>query len=137
MQIANNIDLRHFYTFYRDGDQLRFAVMLNPPDELFIGDPYPIRPEMRPVLERGEIAATELYEDPHGRWISGYAPIHNSRGDIVGLLEVDKDSSEYFAAFHHYTRLTIALGLLALAVSSLLGWWVLQKLVISPVSSRE
>jgi serine phosphatase RsbU (regulator of sigma subunit) len=52
----------------------------------------------------------------------------------VGLLEVDKDSQEYFAEFYYYTRLTAALGLLSVAVSSILGWWVLERIVIKPLA---
>jgi serine phosphatase RsbU (regulator of sigma subunit) len=134
VQQANGFALNHIYTFYRDGDQMRFAVMLNPPDELFIGNTYPVQPGMVPVLEQGTVAATELYRDEHGEWISAYAPIRDARGEVVGLLEVDKDSREYFAEFNYYTRLTIALGLLSIVVSSILGWWVLERVVIRPLS---
>jgi serine phosphatase RsbU (regulator of sigma subunit) len=134
VQQANGIAINHIYTFYRDGDQMRFAVMLNPRDELFIGNTYPVQDRMVPVLEQGTLAATELYRDEHGEWISAYAPIRDARGAIVGLLEVDKDSEEYFAEFYYYTRLTLALGLLSVAVSSILGWWVLERIVIKPLS---
>jgi serine phosphatase RsbU (regulator of sigma subunit) len=134
VQHANGIAINHIYTFYRDGDQMRFAVMLNPLDELFIGNTYPVQERMLPVLERGAVAATELYRDEHGEWISAYAPIRDAEGAVVGLLEVDKDSQEYFAEFNYYTRLAIAVGLLSVAVSSLLGWWVLQRIVIRPLS---
>ncbi|MHC4804229.1 MAG: PP2C family protein-serine/threonine phosphatase [Planctomycetota bacterium] len=155
VQQANGIAINHIYTFYRDGDQMRFAVMLNPRDELFIGNTYPVQDLMVPVLEQGTVGATELYRDEHGEWISAYAPIRDARGEVVGLLEVDKDSREYFAEFNYYTRLTIAvdkdsreyfaefnyytrltiaLGLLSVAVSSLLGWWVLERIVIKPLS---
>ncbi|MHC4415554.1 MAG: PP2C family protein-serine/threonine phosphatase [Planctomycetota bacterium] len=135
VRIANNIkEINQIYTFYHDGSQMRFAVMLNPPGERFVGATYPIREQMIPVLEEGTIEATQLYTDEHGRWISAYAPIVDSRGEIVGLLEVDKNSDEYFVEFYYYTRLTIALGLLALALSSLLGWWVLTRVVIKPIS---
>jgi serine phosphatase RsbU (regulator of sigma subunit) len=110
IQQANGIAINHIYTFYRDGDQMRFAVMLNPRDELFIGNTYPLQDRMVPVLEQGTVAATELYRDDHGEWISAYAPIRDARGSVVGLLEVDKDSGEYFAEFYYYTRLTLALG---------------------------
>ncbi|MHC4981480.1 MAG: PP2C family protein-serine/threonine phosphatase, partial [Planctomycetota bacterium] len=134
VQQANGIAINHIYTFYRDGDQMRFAVMLNPRDELFIGNTYPVQDLMVPVLEQGTVGATELYRDEHGEWISAYAPIRDARGEVVGLLEVDKDSREYFAEFNYYTRLTIALGLLSVAVSSILGWWVLERIVIKPLS---
>ncbi|MBT8486247.1 MAG: SpoIIE family protein phosphatase [Phycisphaerales bacterium] len=133
VQVANGLPYERIYTFYPDGDQMRFAVMLHP--EPFVGDPYPRQTLMVPVLEDGAMEATELYEDDHGRWISAYAPIRNRAGAIVGLLEVDKSSATYLAAFEHYTRLTIGVGLLALVVSSLLGWFVLRWTILKPLSA--
>jgi serine phosphatase RsbU (regulator of sigma subunit) len=131
---ANGIAVNHIYTFYQDADRMRFAVMLNPKEQLFVGDSYPLQDLMRPVLEEGTMEATRLYEDEHGEWISAYAPIKNRAGAVVGLLEVDKGADEYFEEFNHHTRLTIGVGLVALALSSIMGWVVLQRLVIHPVS---
>ncbi|MHC4992906.1 MAG: PP2C family protein-serine/threonine phosphatase [Planctomycetota bacterium] len=132
---ANGIAVNHIYTFYRDGDQMRFAVMLNPRDELFIGESYPIQPMMLATLEEGRVTATSLYADANGEWISAYAPIRDAAGTIVGLLEVDKDSGAYFRQFWRHTRLTVLLGIIALAISSVLGWVVFQRLVIRPVGA--
>ena len=132
VQRANDVAYDHIYTFYKDGDQVRFAVMLHP--EPFVGDPYTLQPMMESVFEDAAMVATELYEDEHGRWISAYAPIRNSTGEVVGLLEVDKDSKAYFAEFRKVTQLTIAVGLLGLAITSILGWLVLQRVVIGPMS---
>jgi hypothetical protein len=65
---------------------------------------------MIPVLEKGTVTATELYRDEHGEWISAYAPIRDARGAIVGLLEVDKDSQEYFAEFYYWCQRSWAGG---------------------------
>jgi serine phosphatase RsbU (regulator of sigma subunit) len=128
----NEIDTEHIYTFYRDGDQVRFAVMTHP--NPFVGDPYELRPGMVDVLEDGLLHTTELYEDQHGEWISAYAPIHASDGSVVGLLEVDLSAELYFARLNMLTRVMIALGVVALLISSLLGWRVLNALVIRPMA---
>ena len=135
VQKANHVQYDHIYTFFRDPDEgiVRFGVMLH--DTPFVGDPYELRPEMLPVFDDGAMAATELYEDEHGKWISAYAPIRNSAGHVVGLLEVDKDSTAYLQEFHGYRRLTISVAVLALGISSLLGWFVLQRLVIRPLAA--
>jgi serine phosphatase RsbU (regulator of sigma subunit) len=132
-QEANHVAFDHIYTFYREGDRVRFAVMLHP--EPFTGDPYTLQPLMKPVFEPGTVEATELYEDQHGHWISAYAPIRDSSGAVVGLLEVDKDSRMYMAKFREVTRLTLAVGLVALVISSIVGWIVLQWIVIRPMNA--
>ncbi|MCR9145364.1 MAG: hypothetical protein NXI24_24200 [bacterium] len=58
----------------------------------FIGDVYTVPERNHAVVEkvlRGEAASIGIYSDAHGRWISGMAPIANSRGEISGILEVD------------------------------------------------
>jgi serine phosphatase RsbU (regulator of sigma subunit) len=133
VQQANHVPFDHIYTFYREGDRVRFAVMLHP--EPFVGDPYTLQPLMRPVFEQGTTEATELYEDENGQWISAYAPIRDTSGAVVGVLEVDKDSRMYLAKFREVTRLVLVVGLVALAISSLLGWIVLQWIVIRPMNA--
>ena len=131
---VNQLDERHIYTFYRDPRDpqvVRFGVMTHA--RPFVGDPYPLKPEMLPVFEQAQVAQTELYEDEHGQWISAYAPVLDSSGSVVGLLEVDREASAYFARYRDVTRLTAATGLLTLAMGLMLGWLVLNRVVIQPM----
>lgn len=121
----------HIYTFYRDGDQVRFAVMGQA--ETFVGDPYTLRPGMLEVFTKGVAHATEPYEDEHGMWISAYAPIRDSNGAVVGLLEVDRSPDTYLESLERVTVVTLLLAAAALVISSLLGWHVLNALVIWPM----
>jgi|GEM_PF-2930773 len=130
------VTYNHIYTFHRMGDRVYFAVFLHDEDDPYrprIGESYELQKGMRAVFEEGRSFARDLYTDQYGEWISAYAPIRNSAGSVVGLLEVDEDAPKYFARYRAVTRMTIALGLAALAVSSILGWFVLQRLVISPL----
>jgi serine phosphatase RsbU (regulator of sigma subunit) len=130
---ANGLANEHIYTFYADPDgrTVRFAVM--PHDQPFVGNAYPLRALMLPVLLTGKTMVTDLYRDPNGEWISAYAPITNSGGRIVGLLEVDKPAADYFRSYRVVTLLSVALGVLVLAIASLLGWWVLNRTVLRPM----
>jgi class 3 adenylate cyclase len=64
-----------------------FVVMTNAVP--FIGDHYITRDEMRPVLAGAPTAGTGLYEDEHGAWISGYAPVVLPDGRVDALVSVD------------------------------------------------
>ncbi|MBK05124.1 MAG: hypothetical protein CL920_39480 [Deltaproteobacteria bacterium] len=70
-----------------DGRTLKFVLMTN--EKPFIGHTYQIKQEMKPTLSEGKPGFTKIFKDQHGEWISGYAPIRNSKGKIVGLVEVD------------------------------------------------
>lgn len=50
---------------------------------------YEYLPAMGATLFGGEISTKEPYEDSNGSWVSAYAPILDSEGAIVGLLEAD------------------------------------------------
>jgi signal transduction histidine kinase len=65
---------------------------------------YEYRPEMAATLFEGRTAATDLYQDEHGHWLSAYAPVRNSAGEVVALLEVDEPPE----AIHALVRDTTA-----------------------------
>ncbi len=132
------VTYNHIYTFHRMGDRVYFAVFLHEEDDPYrpqIGESYELQKGMRAVFDEGRSFARDLYTDQYGEWISAYAPIRNSAGAVVGLLEVDEDAPKYFARYRAVTRTTMALGFAALAVSSILGWFVLQRLVIAPLQA--
>lgn len=114
------------YTLRRDGDRTRFVVMTNPTP--FVGDPYELRPEMRPVFEDGRRGRTGLYGDSHGTWISGYGPVRDSAGRVVALVSVDRPSEDLA---QQRTRD----GLLAIPVALVAG--VLAALIPALMRRRE
>lgn len=100
------------YTLRPHGaDETRFVVMTNPVP--FVGDRYPVRSEMRSVLDGSGGASTGLYEDEHGTWISGYAPVVLADGRVDALVSVDA-SAENLGARR-------VRALLAIALAALLG----------------
>src|SRR5439155_3942494 len=119
-------------SFYRDGDQVRFGVMTQDP---FIGSIYELRPEMKPVFERGVPNVTGLYTDSKDTWITAYAPIRDSAGNVVGILDVDKRATDYVAAYRKVIYELLAAGLTAAAVASVVGWVVLHRIVIRPMGA--
>lgn len=130
----NGLTSDHVYTFYFGRDQkLHFGVMPHG-GELFIGEVYPIKDHHLETLRTGRVAVSDLYQDAHGEWISATAPI--LAGDrVVGLLEVNQPSDAYFARYNRLLLVNTAITVVALAISSLLGYLVLRRLVIRPVDA--
>lgn len=95
--------------------EVEFVVMTNPTP--FVGDRYVLRPEMRRVFERGERSRTRIYGDDHGRWISAYAPVRTSSGEVVALVEVDQRARSLRAGA---TRLRLLAIVAAAALTGLL-----------------
>ncbi len=58
------------------------------------------------------------YYDKHGHWLSAFAPIKNSRGEVVAIIQVDESFCEFVVAAR---ELAIKDGLFALGILLVLG----------------
>jgi len=73
-------------------DSAMFGVMTN--HKLFSGEKFFLtHPAAKKALldayKNDVCSYTDVYEDQFGKWISGLAPIKNSRNNIVGVVQVD------------------------------------------------
>ena len=107
-------------------EKMEFVVMIQ--DKTFIGNRYRVLDENQPALteawQSGKASNTGLYQDQHGRWISGYAPILGRDGKPVAIIEVDAEVSRYYAELDRLLWLALALGGGALLVGMLPGLWL-------------
>ncbi len=114
------------YTLARSGEGTRFVVRTH--TAYPVGVPYDLREEMRPVFEHGESVVTGIYEDSYGKWISAYAPILDSSGKVVALLEADfkvqRLMDELRTEINQFARLLLLFMLLAIW----LAWREARKL---------
>ncbi len=129
---ANGLAPQHIYTFdVADETTLRFAVMTH--DEPFVGEAYAFEPHLDRARRTGRAAASTLYGDAHGQWISAAAPIFNRAGDVVGLLEVTREADAYFRRADTVILLTTAIALASLIIASFVGFLVLRHVIIEPL----
>lgn len=123
----------YIYTFFKDPNEnlVRFGVMTH--KDPFVGDPYEMREEIADVFETGKPHATDLYWDKHGPWISAYAPIFNSAGDVVGVLDVVMPAEKKLAMVARLSWQALAIALTSIGITSILGLWILGKTVLTPM----
>lgn len=118
---AANHDVRFMYLVgsHADGALYFYADSEDPasPDYSPPGQEYPeATPLMHAILE-GRSSATEGPDkDRWGVWISGYAPIHNSRGEVVALLGLDLPAAEFIFNASAYALLPLLIALLLLVL---------------------
>ncbi len=127
---ANALTADNIYTFRLDDGGLVFGVMTQDP---FIGQPYPMQAHILESLLTERPYASDLYTDSVGKWISAAAPIRDSNGRVVGVLEVNQSAEAYLTQYDYVILFNTAMALIALAIASLVGWFVLNRLVIRPV----
>ena len=132
------------YTFQstRRYDKIPFAVMTHP--KPFIADDYVPPPEVQELLKRvyeGEPHYTRLYTTKYGQWVSGLAPILDSRGRVQGVVEVDYKISDLLTALAAESRellfITLALGGLALIFSFIIALSISRPIKKLRLASEE
>jgi HAMP domain-containing protein len=87
----------------------------------FVGNSVRAADHLRRALA-GVPTASGLYEDSEGTWISAAAPILDSQGAVVGLLQADRPVDWFNARAREQLRPLVAIALLGLALSGLLAY---------------
>ncbi len=77
-------------------------------------------------------ADSELWADDYGNWLSGYAPIYNSKGEPVGAVGVDMCAADVISLQQNIRR-NVAIAL-AISLVALIGVvWFIARGVTRPV----
>ncbi|MBC8043891.1 MAG: HAMP domain-containing protein [Rhizobacter sp.] len=120
----------HIYTFRRVmDDSVEFTAMLQ---EAFVGDRYPINQKMREVFTEGHPRYTGIYTDKNGEWVSAYAPIFNSRNEVVGLVEADFVNNKYLLALRNELNYMLMFSLIGVGLSILISIFF-SRLISQPI----
>ncbi len=115
-------DIHFIYTMRRDGSSAVFVVDADygyTTDAARIGDPYPqAEPELMAGFS-GPSADNEFTIDEWGTVLSGFSPIRDRSGAIVGLVGVDMDSNSVLASINQLNIIISLVGLVAVFLTTL------------------
>ncbi len=129
-------DIRYIYTCILQDGRVYFVLDAAEPgdadgdgveDRAAIGQVYEeATPEMLQALRQGvNIAENRLYTDMWGSYISGYAPIRDFAGKLVGIVGVDLRADRYgdrLARLQHYVRTVLLFVLLTGVLIGSVSW---------------
>lgn len=101
------------FTVTKNGDDKTQIIVTGYEDPAEIGHEYPYFPEMGTAFEGSSSSIEGIYEDEWEAKFSGFAPVKNSQGEIVAIVNLNTDASE---VIQRKAQLGIILGL-----GSLLG----------------
>jgi methyl-accepting chemotaxis protein len=106
-----------------ENGEMTFVVDTDPDDPAAIGEVYDEAvPEMFDVLSTGEsLSDTDVTTDEWGSFLSGYAPIKNSAGKVVGLVGIDYSASIVTNDCRSFLKQMILIGVLCVASSLVVG----------------
>ena len=121
-------DIHYIYTLRKNGNIVAFVVDADygyAADAATIGQPYP---EAEPELFLGFIAPSvdnEFTTDKWGSVLSGFAPIKDSTGNVVGIVGVDMDSSVVMAELNTLNLVLYFIGIIIM-ISAVIGFIVIE-----------
>lgn len=114
-----------------NGDTLEFIVDADTEEGAAIGEAYEIYDEIAEAFDGNVTVDSEMTSDEWGDFYSAFAPVHNSAGDIVGIVGVDCSVTEIRLQQSALIRKFMLIELAGLAIA------VVLSLVISGVLSRS
>ncbi|MDW8321623.1 MAG: PAS domain S-box protein, partial [Armatimonadota bacterium] len=102
------------------------------PDYSYLNAPYAeVTPEMLRALREGSAVAENcFYTDQWGTVISGYAPIRDSKGNLVGIVGVDLHVDEYqkrLAAIRRHAQFTYTFILVISVLIGVVVWSISRR----------
>jgi methyl-accepting chemotaxis protein len=119
----NDKDVKYFYTMYRQKDNIYFLVDSALVEPSIFGEKYNFEKEMKQAFE-GNVTCTRYpVKDNLGTFVSAYAPIRNSDGEIIAIAGVDVD----FGGFT-YIKYKFILDIIIIIFMIIVAVVILRKL---------
>lgn len=128
MVFKNDKDIKYFYTMAKKDDSMAYILVdAALVDTSPLGEEYEMEESMLGAFNGTPSSASDPVSDDYGTFISAYAPIKNSAGDIIAIAGVDKDVGNFM-----YIRYTILLS--TVIVSAIL---LILSVLLSILFSRK
>ena len=115
-------EIKYIYTMRMNGDTLEFIVDADTEEEgAAIGEAYEIYDEIAEAFDGNVTVDSEMTSDEWGDFYSAFAPVHNSAGDIVGIVGVDCSATEIRIQQSALIRKFMLIELAGLAIAVVLS----------------
>ena len=123
----------YVYTLAKTGDNsTEFIIDADLDDPVDLGEKYDMLPDMIKAFN-GEVSFDkEISTDEWGSYISGYAPIKDSNGDVVGIIGIDIDAQRAING-RNKLLITEAIKLLINIITMILIALVISGRIVKPI----
>ena len=142
-EIKQRNDLTYVYSLVDDGSEFKYIVSGYSENEnqnewgyLGYADPKDIfSEEASLVLDDGKGRYTEPqdYGENYGLLVSGFAPIFNSRGDIVGIVGIDLSVGKAIAEVNKIIPVIALMILLTSVILLILSYFFVNRSISKPI----
>lgn len=117
------------YAMKQEGDHLVFVIDTDVEEPAAFGEAYEFLEDMKPAFAGEVCCDQQITSDKWGTYFSAYAPIFNSRGEVVGIVGADIPFKAINGILGQLRNLIILI-LSVFSVLSILAYIVLSKHLI-------
>ena len=122
MEFKNDKDIKYFYTMaIGDDNQAYIVVDSSLIDTSPLGEQYDLEDVMSDAFNGNVSFTSDPVSDDYGTFISGYAPIKNSSGEIIAIAGVDKDVANFLYIRSNILITTVIIAIVLLILSILMS----------------
>lgn len=135
MVMRDQTNMKYLYTFYEQDGKYHYAIEGGDPNAEdyspmnsiadFEEDDLPL---INNAFLKKEIGYTPItYDETYGWMVTCYAPIENSKGEVVALLGCDIEAETVISEIRSYRKQVLATGIGLLIISLLLIYYLVSK----------
>jgi methyl-accepting chemotaxis protein len=114
-------DVEYVYSMRKVDGELQFVVDADPVDPASIGEAYETYDKIELALQGNNTVDDEATDDEWGRVYSGFAPICNSAGTIVGVVGVDCSVDKIDEEILKMVRIVVIIVAISVLISLVLA----------------
>jgi len=127
-KFQKEIGVTNIYTLVESGDKTQFVVDAAEENVADLGYEYDYLPAMKSAFNGTAYANEEIYTDQWGTFLSGYAPIRNSNGEVVAIIGIDIDASNILSEKIELVKTLIVNIIFSLALTLILSIFLSKKI---------
>jgi methyl-accepting chemotaxis protein len=132
MKFKNDKDIKYFYTMAKGEDNKPYIIVdASLIDTAPLGEKYDLENEMVEAFNGKISYVANPVSDDDGTFISSYAPIKNSSGEIIAIVGVDKDVADFLYIRSNLLKSTAILAVIIMILS------ILMSIIFSKGISRN
>lgn len=130
IDFKSSVEVRYAYTMMKqDSNNIQFLVDGTMQDPSELGEKYDAEKALLDAFDGETLSNDKPITDEYGTFISAFAPIKNSSGEIIAIVGIDKSVEIFEYMKIALIALVIILSIVALIISTLISRIFSRKLV--------
>ncbi|MCY6484705.1 methyl-accepting chemotaxis protein [Clostridium aestuarii] len=121
LKFKGSKNVEYLYVFGQKNNKEGYVIVDAGADPDDLGAEYELEDEMLKAFNGETASIDKPTTDEWGTWMSAYAPIKNTNGEVIAILGVDNNVTAYIYIINNVLKALIASGIVSLVLSLFLS----------------